>query len=169
MKPFRGVDTMKNFVERMERYIIRLVVTGLVLMITVQAVMTQDQYRMYLSWGERLEGESLKYPVNVAHHDEQLSPEAVSPDAVIVLSINKYSSLPQAVVMVNGEEKTTFNAREIRLKLKAGDVLEIDTTHYNFPIEFKVTELSNNVAFPRKGQTWTGHQGLTMLGKIIVK
>ena len=160
---------MKNFVEMMERYIIRLVIIGFVLMITVQAVMTQDQFRMYLSWSERLEGESLKYPVNAVHDDKSPAPEAVSPDAVIVLSVDKYSSLPRAVLMVNGKEKTTFNEREIQLKLKAGDVLEVDTTHYNFPVEFKVTSLSDNVAFPRKGQTWTSHQGLTMIGKIIVE
>lgn len=160
---------MRKFVERMERYIIRLVVVGLVLMVTVQAVMTQDQYRMYLSWGERLEGESLEYPVNVIHEEKKIESEVVSPDAVVVLSVDKYSSLPQAAVLVNGHKRAVFNSRELRLQLKAGDVIEIDTTRYNFPIEFKITDLSSNVAFPKNGQTWTSYQGITMLGKVIVK
>lgn len=160
---------MKNFVERMERYLIRLVITGLVLMVVVQAVMTQDQYRMFLSWAERLEGETLKYPVGAVQQNGLSAPVAVSPDAIIVLSVDKYSSLPLTAVMVNGQEKSTFKGRELRLKLKAGDVVEIDTRHYNFPIEFKITNLSTNIAFPRKGQTWTANQGIIMLGKIVVK
>lgn len=160
---------MRNFVEWMERCLIRLVVIGLVSIVVIQAVMTQDQYRMFLSWGERLEGETLRYPVNAGHQNNSPAPAAVSPEAVVELSIDKYSSLPRAVVLVNGRENTAFKGREVRLKLKAGDVVEIDTSHYNFPVEFKVSNISDNVAYPRKGQTWIAYQGLAMLGKIIVK
>lgn len=153
----------------MEKYLIRLVVTGLVIMVTVQAVMTQDQYRIFLSWGEKLEGQAIKYPVNAVPETDSPEPAVVSPEAVVVLALDKYSSLPKAVVMVNGQKKCTFSGSEVRLALKAGDVVEIDSRAYSFPVQFKVINLSANVAYPRQGQTWTVDQGLVMLGKIIVK
>lgn len=162
---------MKNFIERMEHFIIRLVIIGLVLMVGVQAIMTQDQYRMFLSWGERLEGEALNYPVNTVREPSSpvVGTDVKSSRVQIVLALGKYSSLPRAVAIINHDQKFSFDRRELNLNLKAGDVVEIDCREYNFPVQFRVEDISANAAFPRKGQTWTTNQGILMIGKVVVK
>lgn len=55
------------------------------------------------------------------------------------------------------------------LELAAGDIVEIDTTFYSFPVSFLIKETSSNVAYPEKNQVYNANQGIVMVGKIIVK
>jgi len=66
-------------------------------------------------------------------------------------------------------KKRLFSKKELTLQLMAGDVLEIDSSYYNFPIEFKVEKVSENLAFPRKDEIYTGNHDIVMIGKVVVK
>lgn len=161
---------MKKFVSRMEKYLIRLVVLSLVVMVVVQAMMTQDQYRLFLSWGEKMEGESINYPVSAAQGTiPEPSANINSPHADMTIAIDEFSSLPRATVLVNGNKSTTFVNQEVHLQVMAGDTVEIDSRYYNFPVNYKIINTSPNLAFPDKGSVYTGNQGIVMIGKIIVK
>lgn len=167
----KGDGMVKKFVNRVEKGLIRIVVMGVVFMVIVQALMTQEQYRIYLSWGEKLEGQSINYPVSVTQpaESEPSSSPMKSSQAVMNISIDVFSSLPKAIVLVNGKPAGNFSNRDVSIKLKDGDVVEIDSRYYNFPINYRIISISDNLAYPDKEKEYTGNQSIVMIGKVIVK
>lgn len=164
---------MRKFINAIEKYLIRLIVMGFIVLVMVQGMMTNDPMRLYLSWGERMEGQSIEFPVSTGEiaedEDTGKGMQVNSPYAVLVLKVDKFSSLPHAIILVNGEEIRNFKDNEVELKLIAGDVVEIDSTYYNFPVNYRVVNISDNLAYPQKDQVFTCNQGIAMIGKIIVK
>lgn len=168
---------MKRLLDKIEKYLVRGVILGLICLVVVQALLTRDPLRFYLSWGERMEGQKLEYPVGTLGEEEETlrgkqsnnKEEVVSPWGQLTLSLQDYSSLAKVRVLVNNEEVADFTNREIELKVMAGDVIEIDSTYYNFPIEFRITKVSPNLSAPSVNQSFTSNQGLIMVGKVIVK
>lgn len=161
---------MKKLINKVEKGLIRFAVLSLLLMVLVQGLMTSDPIRFYLSWGERLEGQNIQSPVNMNQEDLPAASEEIkSPQARLAIGIDKYSSLPRAKILINGQEKYDFTDKKVNIDIDAGDTIEIDSTAYNFPIDYKVIAVSSNLAYPEQGQTYTANQTILMVGKIIVK
>ncbi|MGI5911492.1 MAG: hypothetical protein ACOX6E_02755 [Syntrophomonadaceae bacterium] len=164
---------IKKIINTVEKYLIRTIFFSLLVIVIVQGIMTNDSLRLYLSWSERMEGQVVEYPVNSASNnevkDKPATLEATSPETILILSIDDYSSLSRAIILVNGVKKGCFDKKEASLKLKAGDIVEIDATAYNFSVSFKVSDCSNNLAYPEKGTVYTSYQDIVKIGKIIVK
>ncbi len=162
---------MKKFIEKVEKHLIRTIALAFIALIIVQGLMTHDDMRLYLSWGERLEGQAIDYPVNSEAQDNGIEEieDINSPYAMLVLSVDKFSSLPRAVVLVNGKEHASFANNEVKLKLMAGDVVEIDASAYNFPVVFNVEKVSDNLAFPVEDESYVCNHDIVMIGKIVVK
>lgn len=158
---------MRRFIDKVERYLIRFIVLGVVAMVVVQGVMTNDSMRFYLSWAERMEGQEVD--LADAQAIDTSDQTTTSPNALITISIKDYSALPKAAVLVNGKKSASFNTNQVQLRVRAEDTLEIDSTAYNFPVEYSITDQSANLSFPRQGQAFTGNQSIVMMGKIIVK
>jgi hypothetical protein len=153
-----------------EKGLIRFAVISLLLMVVVQGLMTADPIRLYLSWGERMEGQKLEFPVS---YQQQVAPpvvgEAQSPLTMLTIAVDKYSSLPRAKILINGQEKYDFTEKQVKIDISAGDTVEIDSTAYNFPIDYKIVSVSSNLAYPDTKQIFTANQTIVMVGKIIVK
>lgn len=164
---------MKRIIDKVEKHLIRIIVLSLLVIVVVQGIMTHDPLRLYLSWSERMEGQVLEYPVagdaKTVKGNKQENLKAVSPKAFLVLETKEFSSLPRSIVLVNGLEKARFNNKEVKLLLQAGDVVEIDSRAYNFPVNYRIRNTSDNLAFPPKATIYTSDQGIVMIGKIIVK
>ncbi len=160
---------MRKFADLVEKYLIRSIALSLVLLVLVQGLMTSDTWRFYLSFGERLEGQVIEYPVNTGDGGWGTKTITESPYASLTVHIEKYLALPKAKILVNDKEVANFAQNEISLNLMAGDVVEIDTTSYNFPIDFKISQTSDNLSFPKQGNIYTANQSLVMIGKVIVK
>lgn len=162
---------LKKFADKIEKYLIRFIVLGMVVLVLVQGMMTRDSLRFYLSWSERMEGQALEYPVSKENvePDKNQGMDINSPYALLSLSLKKYSSLPRAVILINGEKVDDFENQEVDLKLMAGDIVEIDATFYDFPVEIKVNKVSDNLAFPEKDQIFTANDSIVMIGKTVVK
>lgn len=161
---------MRDFFERVERLLMRMVVIALVAVVIVQGVMTNDQARFFLSWSERMEGQAIN--LEEAGSDtasDGAAQSAVAAQALLTLGIKDFASLPKARVLVNGQEYSVFNSAKVELKVSPQDVVEIDSTAYNFPVEFQVISRSPNLAYPRQGQIYAANQSMVMVGKIIVK
>jgi len=165
---------VNRIIKGIEKYLIRTIIFSLLVIVIVQGIMTQDSLRLYLSWSERMEGQVVEYPVShaVKNNSQSKQPdalEATSPETGLVIGIDDFSMLPRAVIIVNGKEKTTFNTQKVTLRLKAGDVVEIDSSAYNFPVNYRIIDCSSNLSFPKKGTVYTANQSIVMIGKIIVK
>lgn len=145
-----------------------------VVLILVQAAMTNDNIRYRLSWGEQFEGypavvlENQK-PAVAASDSALVGEESFSPWAEIVVEVENYSSLPKAFVLVNGEKAGVFYEPRLRIRVMAGDDLEIDTSSYSSPISFRICETSRNVAEPGPGTVVSSTSGRVYLGKVMVK
>lgn len=169
---------MKHFMNLVEKHLIRLIVLSLVGLVVVQGLMTRDNFRLYLSLGEKMEGQNLDLPAvnnsrNGSPAEQESSPASAagvkSPRAVVDISLDKFSSLPRAFILVNDRKYKDFSEKEIRLELNGGDTIEIDATAYNFPVSFKIKGASGNVAYPEINQVFQANQGIVMVGKVIVK
>ena len=160
---------MKNFINRVEKALIRVTVLSLILMVVVQGLMTADPIRFYLSWGERMEGQAVGLPVAAPQENSAPSVEVKSPQAQLTISIEKFSSLPKAKILINGREKYNFTEKQVTIAVNAGDTIEIDSSAYNFTIDYKITAISSNLAVPSRGQIFTVNQTIVMIGTVIVK
>ncbi|MGI6435214.1 MAG: hypothetical protein ACOX0F_07630 [Syntrophomonadaceae bacterium] len=161
---------MRKFFKKVEQSLIRLIIVGLIAVVVVQGVMTNDKVRFYLSWAERMEGQAVNLTEEgIAPPPEYAASTAASPQALLTLGIKDFSALPKAVVLVNGKETDFFQGAQVDLRINAQDVVEIDSTAYNFPVEYIVLSRSPNLAYPRQGQVFNANQSMVMVGKIIVK
>lgn len=164
---------MKKFFWRLERYLLRMVVLGIVMVVVVQGLMTHEPFRFFLSWGERMEGQPIPVPTAQpqapAENAAQQELLTVSPQAQLVVALDQYSSLPKAAVLVNGQQVGNFNDKEYLLQVQAGDVIEIDASYYNFPISFTIASTSANLVFPQALQVYKTNQSVVMIGKTVVK
>jgi hypothetical protein len=161
---------LKDFVNRVEKGLIRCIILSLLVMVVVQGLMTADPIRFYLSWGERMEGQNLEFPVSYPQQDTSpVAGEAKSPQTRLDIAVDKYSSLPRAKILINGREKYNFTEKQVTIDISAGDTVEIDSTAYNFPIDYKIMSVSSNLAYPGPKQIFTANQTIVMVGKIIVK
>jgi hypothetical protein len=166
----KELEALKRLVEKIEKALMRIVIIGFVLIVIVQGVMTNDPIRLYLSWGERMEGQILEFPVASQNEPVENEPITVnSPQAVLTLSVDQFSSLPRAKILVNDEERSVFDSREIEVPVMAGDIIEIDCTQYDFPIKFAVKGTSENLSYPEQGKVYTANKSIVMIGKVIVK
>lgn len=160
---------MRRFANRVEKILVRIIVLGLVLMVVVQGLMTSDSLRLYLSWGERMEGQSLEYPASSINNENEDAGTVQSPYATLTIAIDKFSSLPEAFIMINGAKTASFDKRELKIKVMAGDKVEIDSKAYDLPVDYRIIDVSNNLAYPAKGEVYRADGGIVMVGKIIVK
>ncbi len=162
---------MKEFISRVEKGLIRFVIFSLLLMVVAQGLMTADPIRFYLSWGERMEGQNLEVPVNYPQERDTalIVEESKSPQTMLTIGVEKYSSLPKAKILINGREKFNFTEKQVKIDIRAGDTVEIDSSAYNFPIDYKIVSVSSNLAYPSSNQTYTANQTIVMIGKVIVK
>lgn len=162
---------MKKIIEKIEKYLLRLTILVFVALVVAQGLMTDDKMRFYFSLSERLEGQVIEIPATLEPQENAaiISDEINSPYALLLLAVEQYSALPKTAVLVNGKEEACFAEREVKLKVMAGDVIEIDSSAYNFPVEYKIKSVSENLVFPVKDQIYTGNHDIVMLGKIVVK
>lgn len=156
---------------RMEKYLTRMVVLSLLLVVVAQSLMTADPIRFYMSWSERMEGQTLPVPVNAskAESPPATTAQVSSPDVLVTISVANNASLSKAKILVNGRERYTFSNSSVLMRLNAGDTIEVDASNYNFPIDFTITSGSANLSFPVKGEVYTANQSIVMIGKVIVK
>lgn len=156
---------------KIERNLIRLAVLCLVLVVISQGLMTSDPIRFYMSWSERLEGQQLPAPVIAPQSEFPPASKAQvsSPEALLTISHDQEGALDEVEILVNGKARYTFSRTPIKMRLKAGDSVEIDARRCNYPIDFTIVSSSANLAFPAQGDVFTANQSIVMIGKIIVK
>jgi len=168
--PGGAEEVLKKLIDKIERIMIRIIVLGMVLLVVIQGLMVHEPARLYLSWAERMEGQSLEYLVAGSQEATENQPVAIdSPQAVMTLTIQQFSSLPQAKILINDQQWASFDQKEMEIPLMAGDIVEIDCTAYDFPVEFAIKAASENMAWPEPGKTYSANQSIVMIGKVIVK
>lgn len=144
------------WVEKLDRGLIMMVLVVAVLALAAQA------------W---LAGSHLKEAAWPAFSRELAQPEAVNVagdplNPIIILRINKYSALPLARLLVNGEAAGQFSDRYVTVYVRDGDLLEIDGTRYNRPFEVEVLDVSGGVISPAPGAAIKVQGTVSAIGKV---
>ena len=160
-----------KIMDEIGKRVVRFLIFGLVSLVVVQGLMTNDNIRFYLSLGERFEGREVTVTTAVTSDlGEPLEiPCSTSSPGSFYLELQDYTSLDKVRLLVNGQEMGGMSSSRVRLYVTSGDVIEIDTQAYNHPITLKITNVTPNLAFPEDGMTITSQQAVSMLGKVKAK
>ncbi|NLV15913.1 MAG: hypothetical protein GXY50_01700 [Syntrophomonadaceae bacterium] len=157
--------------DELGKYLFRFFIFALVALVLVQGLMTDENFRFYLSLGERLEGKKIDQPVAADFPDgseKGVLAEISSPES-FELVLRDYSSLDKAKVLINGRVMGSMLAGRIKLYVTAGDVIEVDTQAYPYPVSIEVVNAGESLSFPQEGMIFTSEEAVLLLGKIEVE
>ncbi|NLC06923.1 MAG: hypothetical protein GX755_02995 [Syntrophomonadaceae bacterium] len=185
--------------EKLEKWLVRFVIFGLVALVVTQTLMTQDPFRFYLSFAERLEAQRMgsdKLPeskqiqpalVPTKPEDEVnqinsglteefnsndligLQPATSETVGTITLELINFSSMPKATVLVNGQEVADFREKRVTIPVRNDDILEINGSYYQHSLTVLILDVSENVRYPKKKQEIKVNQSLTRIGQVTLK
>lgn len=157
--------------DELGKYLLRFFIFFLVALVLVQGLMTDENFRFYLSLGERLEGKKIEQPVVADYPDGSergVLAEISSPES-FELVLRDYTSLDKAKILINGRIIGSMLEGRIKLYVTAGDVIEMDTRSYPYPVSIEIVNVSTNLSFPQEGTVFTSKEAMLLLGKIVVK
>lgn len=141
---------------RLERILIKLVVATAVLVMIAQVLLAGDPLNQAAAPVATLE-QARPYLKN---------PEGVTQSPVITLQLKNFSSLPLAKVLVNGEPRGEFRDRYVTVFVREGDLLEVDGTRYNRPLDIEVLDVSKEVIQPAAGTRIRVKGTIGVIGKV---
>ncbi|MGE5371431.1 MAG: hypothetical protein ACM3QZ_05510 [Solirubrobacterales bacterium] len=153
-----------------ERLAVRIAICGMVMLVLVQGMMTNDRLRYYLSAEARLEGQPVELPRASREQTRVSSVPALAPGmGTITIALVDYSALSNARLLLNGKEMGRFTQSSMQLYVTSGDLIEIDTTGYSAPVQLRITQASSNLTFPTKGDRFVSQGGRISVGRVMTR
>ena len=125
--------------------------------IFAQIVRSSDSLSAKIDLGENWYGE-----------EYQFSPAAADNGGVwgnVVLELMDYSTLPKALVLINGEQKASFREQQVTVRVENGDVITVDTTAYGSAVRVRIKSVSS-VIDTKNLREITVVDGCRDLGKV---
>lgn len=116
-----------------ERVLFISFIVTFVIMVFVQAALTSPSIRASLSISDELEGTPLAMEEYLYSKGE------------IVLQLINSKKNESLKILVNGEEVGSFLQKNVKIKVKNGDVIEIDGSSVNEDMEIAIISKSDNI------------------------
>jgi hypothetical protein len=169
------------WLDRIGMWVLRVSIIGLVALVTVQLLMTNDPFRLYLGLNQGLMEPAAKTgaaaptmaPIDVGSGKAGVGQvEAASSaqgEASLTLSLAGYASLERLPVKVTGAAAGDFSQKELTVAVPDGDILTLDPTAYPYPLEVAISKSSGNLVYPRAGQSITLNHETVMIGPVKLK
>ena len=145
-----------------EKLLLCCVVAGFFLLIAAQIVLKQQDLRQELQIGDSWYGQEYQPVLPAAADDTELWGN-------ITLALVDYESLPEALVLVNGEISGRFQNRTVTVRVHPGDQLAVDTTAYRLPIQIRISSASSNINTSFLQETVRLQQEQLSLGNVIFR
>jgi hypothetical protein len=161
-----GENTLWKAVQKCEKILLRILVFCFIALIVAQSLLTSDPMRFYLSWAERIEGEPLQ---EWSGSSSSVVDSQSGLFAHVTLELKDYSSLAKANLLVNQKKVADFRQKQITIRILPGDIIEIDGSFYNQPINFEITKISPNIiesSFQKQIRT---NSNVVLVGKVEFK
>lgn len=141
---------------RTERFVLWLLTVGLIFLVAIQMMMTNEEARDYLLMVEG-QVKSLFPPVAqpvamIEEGDEHIT--------IKVLNRNSYS---KARVMLNNEQAFYFEQGSLQIPVNHGDFLILDTRGVPEAMWFEITAVSDGITSVEVGQQYRVLDGLAVL------
>ncbi|OPY58911.1 MAG: hypothetical protein A4E55_00517 [Pelotomaculum sp. PtaU1.Bin035] len=153
------VPVRRQWRDRLEQGLIRLVAAAAGLLVIVQALMVNGPLKQV----------SFPLAFQVWRQSDLINPPGVLHSPLVTLQINNFSSLPLARVLVNGEPRGEFYNRYVTVFVRGGDILEVDGARCNQPFNIEVLNVSEEVGFPVCGMEIKVDRHVGRLGKVQLK
>ncbi len=123
-----------------ERVLLTFFILSFILLIISQMALTNPSMRAELFMNEEIEGTPLKSEEFLYKHGE-----------LTLKSLGK-GNKQDAKILVNGDEKAVFLDDEITIKVRNGDIIEIDGSELSDYIDIIVVSKSDNIKTDCLGQ-----------------
>ena len=156
---------MLNFFEKVGRFFVNLMIVGLILLVSIQIIMGNEEYQNRLQMAENFIKSYFQQPVpevtRVTQHEREHKLE------IIEVSLISNASIPEVWLMKNGERVANFADGKVRLEVSEGDLLTIDSREFTNTLWFKITFISDDIiSFQQGNQFRISGEDLENLGII---
>jgi hypothetical protein len=156
----------RSFSDRLERFLMQLVILGLVGLVLVQLLQVIPPLRRQMSLVDALEGVS----ATERNAWSQLGTTAAatagsaSPLTVTVVLASQRSA-PEARLLVDGKSAGNFAGGSVTASVKPGQIISVDGTGSRQALTFRVVG-APGVASPQVGTTVTTYRNQQRLGDV---
>ncbi|MFZ5354185.1 MAG: hypothetical protein ACOZCL_15885 [Bacillota bacterium] len=137
-----------------DKKIVKLLIIMLVLLIFIQALLTNDYFRELFSKVERLEGKAIDGNQTYINR------------GTIELILINCSSGDRPGVYINGACAAVFDKNHISIAVKDNDIIEISGVGCTNSFEVRIKAVSDNVRQPMVNQTFMVRQNIVLIGKV---
>lgn len=144
-----GGDRFLLLAHRVERFLLRLVVLSVLLLVAVQGLMMDDQGKRLLTAIDRLEG---RLPEGESEQAVWVNAAVPRGGVPITLHLITAESAPEARVLLNGTTVARFTTASQQVRVRPGQVLEVDGSAYRQPLLFRVTAVDPSLTSPGLGK-----------------
>ncbi|WP_408956526.1 hypothetical protein [Natroniella sp. ANB-PHB2] len=163
--PNRFFRLVSDLIKVIERILLKIVVVGLVLLVTVQIILVNPDFDRTLISNLPLVNSLLGEEY---HFGEPAQEVFSAPEEELRVTIQGQLDLPEAKLIVNGEVKDSFAGGVAQIRVRNGDRVIIDTRGIERGLWIRIDELSGVLyPFEREQQFWVQDEYKT-LGRVRI-
>ncbi len=169
-----------SLLNKFERWLVKLVVICIVVLVSMQIIMLHAGLRHLFSQIDHVEGQPLfarqaddGTPSWYTAIESRLTAASLLTNRrkskSVILRMIKPKSSDKAWVTVNGERVADFRYGETSVMVYEGDYLEIDCDGLNLPTQFVVKVPQQDLETPSDGSVLDGTASVIRVGKVKFK
>ncbi|MEX2355427.1 MAG: hypothetical protein WD535_00190 [Thermaerobacterales bacterium] len=155
--------------EQVERFLLRILILCLLLLLVSQSLLGYDATRLFVSYVDRLEGVTYDPAAPALVRDTSgasfMSPAGEDVQTISIALINRPRA-PHAFLIINGVAAAEFTDGQIAVEVRPGDRLEIDGGNVAEELIFRVIDTSPGISEPRDGTELTVTSARVSLGVV---
>ncbi|NLX91005.1 MAG: hypothetical protein GXZ07_05380 [Firmicutes bacterium] len=145
---------LQRFVNTAEKFLFRGALFFIVMLFIVQALMTEENIRRYLSTTDQLEGEPLAENIQEAFSGSFLTNKDVPGEeyALIIEAVQPPGSERELFILLNGKIAAELKNEPLKLAVSPGDMLEvIGNVTGGTPAVVRIKEVHGTLSEPMPG------------------
>ncbi|MDB4896944.1 MAG: hypothetical protein JWN15_3206 [Firmicutes bacterium] len=156
----------RSFSDRLERFVMQLVILGLVGLVLVQTLQVIPGLRRQMSLVDALEGVTPNERSAWSQLFGTSGPATTpAPPLTVTVVLASQRSAPEATLLVDGKAVGNFAGGSVTANVKPGQVVAVDGTGSSQALIFRVVG-ALGVASPEIGLTVTTHRNQQRLGDV---
>lgn len=156
-----------DFMTFIEKSLFSLIVLALATMSIAQILLTDETWRNYLNFANRLE--SQKIFISDWPQVESAAGTDLKNVGWITLKLEKYHTLPNAYILVNGREVRRFTTDTVIVPVREGDIVEADGSSYSKSFAINVAAVTDNIDTEIQNSTLTVSHDVITITEVKLK
>lgn len=177
MGGFRFSEILIFFFEKCENAVKLFILLGCAALFCCQAVQTFGPVRKYLCYVEQIEGRDIEgervkvaaESCEIAEKSATALPEASAAKRQLVITAVGRWPQERACVIVNGRDVVPFVEGQAVVVVGEGDKVEIDASHTEQLMIFRVSARNSDIVNPEPGATVEAEGNKILLGPVRFK